>query len=508
MRLKMSTPARVELVESLRTAYSLEDHAGKRRILDQIVTATGYNRKHAICLLNGDKPLAVATRKRSKHYDEAFEAVLFELWLASNRVCGKRLVALLDKLIPALERHDRLSLTDSMRAELLAVSASTVDRLLAPRKKELAYSGRKRRVGNTHTLNIPVRTGPWTDAKVGFCEVDLVAHGGGSTSGSFLHTLTVTDIASGWTETEALLNRSAEEVLRALKLIRERFPVPLLGIDSDNGTEFINELLEPYCREQNIVFTRSRPYEKNDQAHVEQKNGALVRKLVGYARFEGDKARASLSALYTVSRLHVNFLQCSAKLQKKERFGSKVRKWHDKPKTPYERLLASGCLSDAQQTRMHDQFMTLDPVLLLKDIERLQNQLWALSPQTTNTGTEAVIPPKLTQRKKARRPSKPKPLPHKNPGRKRIDWFDEEIHRLLDANPAMKSGPLYRILEGRYGTDIPSYGTIIKRMNDWRSDHPEYADQYPKKFGQTHTRNQSPRVTFYVRQPVLSGLES
>jgi hypothetical protein len=310
----ISREARAELVSAVVERYQASSKVDKTRILDEFVRLTGYHRKHAVRVLLGrapaEKPRA---RARPRLCDEAVRQALVVLWEASDRICGKRLRPLLPLLVSSLERHGHLQLDKLVRQKLLRASASTIDRLLAP-----ARSGGARKRRNKPPAvrsQIPVRTfADWGDPLPGFMEMDLVAHCGGSMSGRYNHTLVLTDIASGWTECIALAVRDSNLVVDALKNLRIAMPFELRGVDSDNGGEFINDVLLQFSREHDVEFTRSRPYKKNDQAWVEQKNGAVVRRIVGYGRLEGVAAAESLARLYSSSRLFVNFFQPSFKL--------------------------------------------------------------------------------------------------------------------------------------------------------------------------------------------------
>jgi hypothetical protein len=219
-----------------------------------------------------------------------------------------------------------------------------------------------------------------------------VAHCGESTHGEYLHSLTLTDITTTWTECLALRNRGQHTVHAAIVQARTRLPFPLLGLDSDNGTEFINDLLLRYCQQEQLTFTRSRPYKKNDQAHVEQKNWSIVRQTVGYDRYEGHRACDALAALYEVVRLYTNFFQPSMKLHSKERLGSKVKKTYDTTRTPYQRVLESEQVRQESKDRLQAQYRTLNPVALLRHIEQRQASLWklAVGVRGTETAQEAV----------------------------------------------------------------------------------------------------------------------
>lgn len=288
---RMSLETRRELVRVIGERYRSSTVSERVRILDEFVAATGYHRKHAIRLLAATAKTPALREPRLRVYDAAVREVLIVLWEASDRVCGKRLKPLIPVLLEALERHGHLHPEGELRARLLGVSAASIDRLLAPTRA--AVRGRVRRPTTPSVRRaVAVRTfSDWNDPPPGFTEADLVAHGGGSATGSYVHTLTITDIASGWTECAALAVRDSSLVVQGVTKLRGVLPFRLLGLDTDNGSEFLNETMLAYCQEQSIEFTRSRPYRKNDQAWVEQKNGAVVRRLVGYERLEGLKPR-------------------------------------------------------------------------------------------------------------------------------------------------------------------------------------------------------------------------
>jgi hypothetical protein len=296
-------------------------------------------------------------------------------------VCGKRLKALLPVLIAAMERHGRLELDPPVRTAVIAMSAATIDRSLAPCR---AASGRRRRWPSAGVPSvrreIPVRTfADWCDPPPGFVESDLVVHSGPSTRGSYVQTLVLTDIASGWTECGALLVREQHLLTEVLDKLKAAMPFALAGIDTDNDSVFINETLKAYCEANRIEFTRSRPYRKNDQAHVEQKNGAVVRRLVGYRRLAGLAAARELARLYTSARLFVNFFQPSFKLLEKQRVGALVRKRYDTPATPCQRLLADARTPQQVRTELEALQKQLDPVSLLHEIRHRQRRLVMLA---------------------------------------------------------------------------------------------------------------------------------
>lgn len=409
----MSLPARRELLAATAARYQQASKKEKQVILDEFVAATGYHRKYAIALLNDFGPAPSEPPKRERNprdriYDDDVKEALIIVWEAANRICSKRLVPFLPTLVKVLERHDHLHLTEDARERLLAISASTVDRLLYDvRHGEKPAGLSTTKPGGLLKHMIPIRTfADWDDDRPGFMEADLVAHCGDDPGGHFLHTLVMTDVATGWIELAALLFRDQETTLQAIARLRTQLPFDLLGLDTDNGKEFLNYLLYHYCRDESITFTRSRPYKKNDQCHVEQKNGSIVRKFVGYDRFEGIEPCRVLEALYEPLRLYVNFFQPSVKLVSKKREGSRVIKKYDPAQTPYQRVVASETVSGESKRALEEQFKPLDPIALLAEIERLQDQLWQYayverrviaSPVSLNGSNQATLAEQIGQ---------------------------------------------------------------------------------------------------------------
>lgn len=405
MRHTMSLRARQELLASVRDRYGQANRREKGRILDELTAATGLHRKYVIPRLSGGAPEATEEkprRGRCPTYGSDVQDALTLIWEAANRICSKRLVPFLPVLMEALERHGHLSLNESTREQLLRISAATVDRLLYP----VRHKGRQRGVGTTRPgrllkQHVPIRTfTEWDDAQPGFVEADLVAHCGTQMCGQFLYSLVLTDVSTGWTESVALLVRDQETTLAGVETARRQLPFPLLGLDTDNGSEFINQGLVDYCRDESLTFTRSRPYKKNDQCFVEQKNGQVVRRTVGYDRYEGLEACGLLAQLYDVLRLYVNFFQPSVKLVEKTRNGSKVRRTYDEARTPYQRVLDAESVSEVAKERLCAQCAELDPVELLVRIQNAQNRLWGCA-QEQQTSPGAVTPRRTRCEKRA-----------------------------------------------------------------------------------------------------------
>lgn len=313
---------RKELVEALRVRYRSAAFSDRIKILDEFVALTCYHRKHAIRVLREEISPATAMRARNRVYDEAVGRALTVLWEAADRVCGKRLKALIPMLVDAMERHGHLDLDPVIKTKVLQVSAATIDRVLGAARAHIDGQRKRRKgVGSAIRRSVPVRTfADWLDPAPGYFEIDMVEHcGGPKTDGDFVHTLTLTDIASGWTECVAMRMRDQMLVIEGFDKVAAELPFAMLGVDSDNDSAFMSQSVFDYCKGHGLEQTRSRAYKKNDQAWVEQKNGAVVRRLVGYGRLSGVAATKALSQLYASSRLYINFFQPSFKLKSKTR---------------------------------------------------------------------------------------------------------------------------------------------------------------------------------------------
>jgi Integrase core domain len=386
---------RRELKDAIRERYqAATERRERRRILSEFVRVTGYHRKHALRVLNRSAADR-CDRVRQRLYDEAVHQALAVLWEASDRICSKRLRALIPTLIEAMQRTGHLQLDQTVKSRLLDISAASIDRLLTP-EREAAGCARRRRWGAASAIrqSVPVRTfADWGDPPPGYFECDMVEHCGGiKEGGNYVHSLTLTDIHSGWTECVALTIREQTLVVAGIDVVAQRVPFALCGIDTDNDSAFMNETLQGYCRDHSIHWTRSRAYHKNDQAWVEQKNGAVVRRLAGYGRLSGLAAAATLQRLYESARLYVNFFQPSFKLASKQRNGTVVHKRYHPPLTPHQRLLASDAVDETIKQRLLAQFAGLDPVVLLKNIRQAQRELLAHSNGSNNVQPSPAQP--------------------------------------------------------------------------------------------------------------------
>jgi len=345
------------------------------------------HRKAAIRLLNRQDTLPARKRKgRPRQYSIEVEMALKTAWEATDRLCSKRLQPFLPELVTILKRNGELKVAAATEVQMAQMSASTIDRIL----RRHAHSEGQHKFSTTKpgTLlknAIPVRTfSEWDEKQPGFLEVDLVAHCGDSIEGFYLTTLSVVDVASGWVEPIAVWGKGQSRVRGAVHDVRKQLPFPMLGLDSDNGSEFINQSLYDYCRQWGITFTRARSYKKNDSCYVEQKNWSVIRRIIGYDRFSTKAALVALHDVYTLLRLFMNFFQPVLKLVSKSRHGARVRKVYDAARTPYQRLLASGVLTEEKKRQLVKVYNALNPVTLRQQIVKCVEHLWALADRSSS----------------------------------------------------------------------------------------------------------------------------
>ncbi len=365
MRLSMAT--RRELSKEVARRYQRASRSGKSFFLKEFCQGVGYNRQYAAFLLRcwgrpvhmrlpsgGQEVVVVGERQarkqwqaRTRIYDEVVREYLVSFWEVLDHPCGKRLKRCLESMVAKARPFREMRVPRKIEAKLERISAPTIDRLLrSERKKHELKCLSKTKPGTLLKKHIAFRTEvEWDEDAVGFEELDLVGHDGGHASGDYCFTLNVTDIQSGWTKMEAICNKAQCWVFDALQDVRKRLPFDLKGIDSDNGSEFINAHLLSYCQAEGLVFTRSRSYQKNDNCHVEQKNFTAVRNFVGYSRYDSPEELEMLNELYSYLQLYLNFLHPQMKLVRKERIGAKVKKQYDLPQTPYQRLLTMNWIS-------------------------------------------------------------------------------------------------------------------------------------------------------------------
>ena len=506
----MSLKARQELCDSIRERYRASGKKEKKKILDEFAAAAGYHRKHAIRVLNREKAkklVPVLRRSRPPRiYTPDVQEALETVWKAADRICSKRLAPYIGTFVKSLERHGHLRLAPESRRRLLSMSAATMDRILygvrhagTPRPQSFP-SGCP-----TLKAKIPVRTfDDWNETGPGYVEADLVCHCGNYAGGSFINSLVLTDVETGWTECLPLLYKDADFVLKAFKDARSRFPFPIRGLDTDNGSEFITHKLFEYCLGEGITFTRSRPWKKNDQCFVEQKNGHVVRRLIGYDRYEGLGPAHVLDQLYKVIRLYVNFFQPSMRLLSKSRNGARTHRLYDEARTPYERILTSAKVPRRIKTNVRRQYRGLDPVVLLAEIQRLQDELWRYAHQdismrshqsniTRNdlqkyayaaAGGDGQEPGSGSEETPQQKVSKPTTPPNrtyrKSKKRKRVRWWKtqvdafedvwDQVKSWLDETPYLATTILLERLQAEHPGKYPDnkLRTLQRRVKAWR----------------------------------------
>ena len=375
----MGPKAQREYLARMRERYVVATRPEKSRLLDEAVAVTGRHRKGLIRAWRaGPRPLRRRRAGRPTRYGPAVVRALVAIWTAAGYPWSQRLKALLPTWVPWARR--RLVLSPATEAGLERISARQMDRVLAPHKRTI----RRRQYGRTKPgallkHHIPLRTDRWTVTVPGFTEIDLVAHSGDRADGEFGYTLNVTDIHTTWVESGALLGKSQVRVQETLERLRVALPFALQGIDSDNGSEFINAHLHRYCRRRQIQFTRGRPYKKDDNAHIEQKNWTHVRKLLGYVRYDSEAAVAAINAVYADLRLLQNLFLPSVKLVTKERVGARVRRRYDRPQIPLDRVRACVEADGAKVQALVALRARLDPFQLAQRIDAALGRVYQLA---------------------------------------------------------------------------------------------------------------------------------
>jgi len=371
--MNMSQELKSEWLPKAQARYARRNREGKSGMLDELCAAHDYERKYAIKLLTGAlvPPDGRAHPGPERRY-QVVEPVVRQIWMTAEQPCGKRLVPILEQWLPYYEQ--RFGQLSSWQRKLVRqASAATLDRLLAPARAQHWRGRSGTKPGSLLRSEIPIRTGTWDLSRVGYLEADSVAHCGGSLAGNFIWSLTYTDILSGWTEGGAVWNKGAVGVLGATREVEERLPFPLLGFDSDNGSEFLNHHLWSYMRDRPhaVDFTRSRPYHSDDNAHVEQKNWTWARQLLGYGRLENPELVQRISALYReVWAPWQNFFLPCLKLERKWRVGSHWHKRYERPRTAYARLCAPGILPLKARRQLRERYASLDPFVLKDELEK------------------------------------------------------------------------------------------------------------------------------------------
>jgi hypothetical protein len=376
--IKISMKAKKEVIEKQKKKYRKLTKKAKSAVIDSVVMTTGLSRDRASRLLSGKYELVSKKKIRTrtgKYSNPEFVKALIKMWYFMDNICSRRMVAGLPDMLDALTKFNEINFSQEITMMLKSISKSAIDRLLKPTRKKFELKGKSTtKPGSLLKKDITIRTADqWDDKKPGFVEIDLVAHCGETTSGEYINTLTVTDVCTGWTVTKSVINKAQRHVFAAIKEIRNELPFELLGIDSDNGSEFINHELYRYCKEENLIFTRSRPYKKNDNCYVEQKNWSIVRSQFGYQRYEGQKNVDLMNSIHKLYNDYSNFFLPSIKLKSKIRLGGHVKKTYEDPISPYRRLLKY--IDNKKSDDLNIYYKSINPAYLKRRIVRLINKL-------------------------------------------------------------------------------------------------------------------------------------
>ncbi len=393
---------RKAVTKAIATRYKRSGKAQKSVILDELCATTGWHRSHARkSLAAAQRPALVPAPRRSRTptYGPEVVAALGFCWAVLGAPTGKRLAPVLTTLVSTLRRFAELDVSDETAAQLVAMSPATIDRRLAPARAAMTLRGRSHtKPGSLLKSQIPIRTwAQWDDAVPGFVEIDLVGHEGGDAVGDHAYTLTVTDIATGWTKNRSVPNKARKWVVAALADIAKVLPFPLLGVDSDNGSEFIHHHLLGWCQDRQITFTRSRPGNSNDGAHVEQKNWAVVRTIVGYHRYDTEAELLLLNKIWVLQTHLTNYFLPQQKLVSKVRNGAKVTKKYDRPTTPHQRAAASKKVSKEDTAIMNATLVDLNPAAIQRQIQAITAELLTLTTSKPAARSKPQIPTPTTR---------------------------------------------------------------------------------------------------------------
>ena len=398
------------ITEAAASRYQQASKGAKGRILDELCANTGWHRSHARkALTTALQPKLVSPRcRRPPKYGPDVIAALAVCWTVLGMPAGKRLSPMLGELVAVLRQFGELVIDEDTAALLVSMSAATIDRRLAGERAKHQLKGRcTTKPGSLLKSQIPVRTwADWDDARPGFVEIDLVAHDGGNAAGQYAYTLTVTDIATGWTENRSVPSKAAKCVLAALNDIAYKMPFPILGVDSDNGSEFINASLLQWCEKHQITFTRARPANKNDGCHVEQKNWAVVRQVVGYHRYDTASELLLINEIWQLQSKLTNYFYPQQKLISKVRDGAKVSKKYDTATTPFHRAIDHPSMREGRIVGLAAAHARINPAATQRQIQALTAQLLKMATSKTGPANKALVPKRARSHEATNRPSR------------------------------------------------------------------------------------------------------
>jgi len=377
--MKLKLVERMAIANVFKEKYQLASKGQRSLILNEFIQITGFNRNYASQLLRAQHPHSTRRqlRLRTPYYDESVLKALKAVWEIMDYICGKRLVGIIPELLRKMEQFNEPTFAPEIKAKLLQISASTIDRLLRPVKRKMGMKGTSMTKSVKYLVDqIPIKTfGEWKDSQPGYTQIDLLAHNGGNVFGGFLYTLCATDVSTSWTTCTLVRDKTKFEMLKSLFLMKKTLPFPLKGIHADNGAEFINYAIIEFARKYNIKFTRGRPYKKNDNPHVEQKNYSVIRRTVGYLRYHEPEHARWLRELYHYLNLYTNYFQPSMILLEKHREGAKTIRKYDEPTTPFQRTMNSQSVPPETKSHIQKVYETLNPAELRRQIDRCQAAL-------------------------------------------------------------------------------------------------------------------------------------
>ena len=386
---RMDMHSRNEYLKVIKESYlKASARKEKTQLLDEYCRNTGQARKYVIWKIHRAILKPRQRKKRKEIYDGQVKAALAKIWEIFDYPCGQRLKPLLEAEVYRLRKLGEIEISDEVAWKLKTMSPATIDRKLRHQREylHLLRSKRGSRPGYLLKQKIPIRLSRWDTSQVGYVEADLVAHCGSSTVGEYINTVSSTDVSSGWWEGEGIMGKSQEHSFWALKEIRRRTPFEWKGLDSDNGSEFINEILYKYCQREGLEFTRSRASRKNDNAYIEEKNWTHVRKVFGYLRYDTYEELAIMNDLYHQElRLYKNFFQPVMKLKSKERIGGRVKRKYDVPRTPYQRLMESEQISEEAKEELQGVYLSLNLAHLKRQIDARLEKLYRVYQEKKKT---------------------------------------------------------------------------------------------------------------------------